>query len=66
MTWDMVLSGSTLKNRVVSLGLYPAVYEPDPRVAPGYPLGSLFTNAFISTNTAANTNVVTDTATYPG
>ncbi len=65
VTWDMVLSGSTLKNRVVSLG-YIQPFTNQSRVAPGYPLGSLFTNAFISTNVAANTNVVTDTATYQG
>lgn len=65
VTWDMVLSGSTLKNEVITLGNI-APFTNQTRVAPGYPLGSLFTNAFLSTNTANNTNIVTDTATYQG
>jgi hypothetical protein len=65
VSWDVVVSGSTLRNRVISLGNI-APFTNQTRVAPGYPLGSLFTNAFVSTNVAANTNVVTDTATYQG
>lgn len=65
VTWDMVLSGSTLRNKVVSLGNI-APFTNLSTVAAGYPLGSLFTNAFVSTNTSTNTNVVTDQQVYQG
>ena len=40
VTWDMVLSGSTLKNEVVSLGNIAPFYN-QTEVYPGYPLGSI-------------------------
>jgi TonB-linked SusC/RagA family outer membrane protein len=65
VTWDVVLSGSTLKNKVISLGNVAPFYN-QTAVYPGYPLGSYFANGYISTNVATNSNIVTDTAVYQG
>ncbi|MGI8484678.1 MAG: SusC/RagA family TonB-linked outer membrane protein [Thermomicrobiales bacterium] len=70
--WDAVLTGSTLRNKLVSLGdiALPDQTEIAPdltyRYTPGKPLASWYSSKVISVDTAAGFATVTNTPVYAG
>ena len=65
-SWDAMISGSTLKNEVVSLGGLDPLINSSRVVTPGLPLGAWLTYKVRSVDVAAGTVTVSDTAEYAG
>ncbi len=70
--WDLALAGSTLRNRLVSLGGVPipdqSVVSPDLtfRYTPGRPLAAWYSSRIVRVDTAAGVAIVTNTPIYAG
>jgi TonB-linked SusC/RagA family outer membrane protein len=72
VTWDLAFTGSTLRNRLLSLGdvaiANQSVISPDLtlRFTPGQPLSAWYSSKIVSIDTAAGFATVTNTPVYAG